>query len=41
VRARQSFQDRFEPVPHGGCYVVVPPEIAEAAGLGVFQMGMH
>ena len=29
----QRFQAKLEPVPHGGCFVVVPPEIASAAGL--------
>jgi len=28
-----KFRARLEPVPHGGCYVIVPPEIADAAGL--------
>jgi hypothetical protein len=27
------FRARLEPVPHGGCYVVVPPDVAEAAGV--------
>jgi hypothetical protein len=27
------FRARLEPVPHGGCFVVVPPEIADAAGV--------
>ena len=29
----RRFRATLEPVPHGGCFVVVPPEIAEAAGL--------
>jgi hypothetical protein len=27
------FRATLEPVPHGGCFVVVPPEVATAAGL--------
>jgi hypothetical protein len=27
------FRAVLEPVPHGGCYVAVPPDVAEAAGL--------
>ena len=33
VNSMQRFRATLEPVPHGGCYVVVPPEIAAAAGL--------
>jgi hypothetical protein len=29
----ERFKAKLEPVPHGGNFVVVPPEIAEAAGL--------
>lgn len=29
----QRFKATLEPVPHGGHYVVVPPKVAEAAGL--------
>ena len=29
----QTFRARLEPVPHGGCYVIVPAEVADAAGL--------
>ena len=29
----QKFRAKLEPVPHGGQYVVVPAEIADAAGL--------
>lgn len=29
----ERFRAKLEPVPHGGCYVVVPPKVAEAAGL--------
>src|SRR5262245_1269528 len=29
----QSFRAKLEPVPHGGQYVAVPNEVAEAAGL--------
>jgi hypothetical protein len=29
----QRFRAKLAPVPHGGHYVVVPPETAEAAGL--------
>jgi hypothetical protein len=28
-----TFTARLEPVPHGGHYVVVPPEVADAEGL--------
>jgi hypothetical protein len=28
-----SFRATLEPVPHGGCFVVVPPDVAAAAGL--------
>ena len=28
-----TFRARLEPVPHGGCYVLVPQEVADAAGL--------
>jgi hypothetical protein len=27
------FRALLEPVPHGGCFVIVPPEIAAAAGI--------
>jgi len=29
----ERFKAKLEPVPHGGLFVVVPPEKAEAAGL--------
>jgi bifunctional DNA-binding transcriptional regulator/antitoxin component of YhaV-PrlF toxin-antitoxin module len=29
----QTFRAKLEPVPHGGQYVVVPAEVADAAGL--------
>jgi bacteriocin resistance YdeI/OmpD-like protein/uncharacterized protein DUF1905 len=29
----QKFRAKLEPVPHGGQYVVVPAEVADAAGL--------
>src|SRR6185436_10735759 len=29
----KRFRAKLEPVPHGGHYVVVPPKVAEAAGL--------
>jgi hypothetical protein len=29
----QRFRATLEPVPHGGCFVAVPAEVAEAAGL--------
>ena len=29
----KSFSAQLEPVPHGGHYVIVPSEVAEAAGL--------
>ena len=29
----QTFRARLEPVPHGGCFVAVPPKVAAAAGL--------
>ena len=29
----RQFRARLEPVPHGGCFVVVPPAVAAAAGL--------
>jgi hypothetical protein len=28
-----AFRAKLEPVPHGGCFVVVPPQAAEAAGV--------
>jgi hypothetical protein len=32
-RSAHRFRARLEPVPHGGCFVVVPAHIAAAAGL--------
>ena len=29
----KAFRAKLEPVPHGGCYVVVPPKVAEQARL--------
>ena len=29
----QTFRAKLEPVPHGGCFVAVPPKVATAAGL--------
>jgi hypothetical protein len=29
----RRFRAKLEPVPHGGCFVVVPPDVAAAAGL--------
>lgn len=29
----KPFRGKLEPVPHGGHYVVVPPKVADAAGL--------
>ena len=31
--ASRTFRATLQPVPHGGCYVVVPQDIADAAGL--------
>jgi hypothetical protein len=28
-----AFRAKLEPVPHGGCFVVVPPQAAETAGV--------
>ena len=33
MSASQRFRATLEPVPHGGCFVIVPVEVAEAAGL--------
>ena len=30
---KAKFRARLEPVPHGGCFVVVPQDAADAAGL--------